>query len=149
VGEENFFLFGKTAAEIDALATEGYFPWELATSVPELPEVLHLVEQGHFSNGEGELFKPLLGNLTGQDPFFVLADFADYLRAQSSVSAAWADRQQWNRMSLLNTARSGFFSSDRSIREYASRIWKAEAFPVTISCGIDEAPSSRSTEAHR
>ena len=137
VGEENFFLFGKTAAEIDALAAEGYFPWELATSVPELPEVLRLVEQGHFSNGDGELFKPLLGNLTGQDPFFVLADFADYLRAQASVSAAWADRQQWNRMSLLNTARSGFFSSDRSIREYATRIWKAEAFPVTISCSIE------------
>jgi glycogen phosphorylase len=137
VGEENFFLFGKTASQIDALAAEGYFPWELATSVPELPEVLHLVEQGHFSNGDGELFKPLLENLTGHDPFFVLADFADYLRAQASVSAAWADRQQWNRMSLLNTARSGFFSSDRSIREYASRIWKAEPFPVTISCSIE------------
>jgi starch phosphorylase len=138
VGEENFFLFGKTATQIDALAADGYCPWELASTLPELPEVLRLVEQGHFSNGDGDLFKPLLENLTGRDPFFVLADFSDYLRAQADVSTAWADRHQWNRMSLLNTARSGFFSSDRSIREYASRIWKAEAFPVTISCTIDD-----------
>ncbi|MCT0200020.1 glycogen/starch/alpha-glucan phosphorylase [Synechococcus sp. CS-1325] len=144
VGEENFFLFGKTAAQIDALAAGGYCPWELATSVPELPEVLRLVEQGHFSNGDGDLFKPLLENLTGRDPFFVLADFSDYLRAQADVSAAWGNRHQWNRMSLLNTARSGFFSSDRSIREYASRIWKAEPFPVTISCAYEDRDHSGS-----
>ena len=82
--------------------------------------------------------RPLLENLTGRDPFCVLADFADYLRVQEQVSRAWADRSAWNRMSLLNTARTGFFSSDRSIREYADRIWKAEAFPVTITCNLDD-----------
>ena len=67
----------------------------------------------------------------------MLADFNDYLRAQGAVDQAWADRPLWNRMSLLNTARTGFFSSDRSIKEYAQRIWKAESYPVTISCETD------------
>jgi starch phosphorylase len=137
VGAENFFLFGKTAEEISALGQEGYRPWELIGSMPELTEILRLIEQGHFSNGDGDLFRPLLQNLTGSDPFFVLADFNDYLRAQGAVDQAWADRPLWNRMSLLNTARTGFFSSDRSIKEYAQRIWKAESYPVTISCVTD------------
>ena len=137
VGEDNFFLFGRTTEEIADLRTNGYRPWERIASIPELPEALRLIEQGHFSNGDGDLFRPLLQNLTGQDPFFVLADFADYMRAQDAVSQAWGDRGRWNRMSLLNTARTGFFSSDRAIRDYAQRIWKAEAFPVTITCELD------------
>ncbi|MCX5930525.1 MAG: glycogen/starch/alpha-glucan phosphorylase [Cyanobacteria bacterium] len=137
VGAENFFLFGHTTDGIEALRAGGYRPWELIHSIPELPEALRLVEQGHFSNGDTELFKPLLANLTGKDPYYVLAEFTDYMRAQDAVSTTWADRTTWNRMSLLNTARTGFFSSDRSIREYAERIWRAEPFPVTISCEID------------
>jgi starch phosphorylase len=137
VGAENFFLFGKNESEIAALHAEGYRPWELIPTMPELGEVLKLVEQGHFSGGDGDLFRPLLQNLTGRDPFCVLPDFADYMRVQDSVSRAWADRRAWNRMSLINTARTGFFSSDRSIKEYASRIWQAEPFPVTISCELD------------
>jgi starch phosphorylase len=137
VGAENFFLFGKTTEEINALHQDGYRPWELIPSLPELGEVLRLIEQGHFSNGDGDLFRPLLQNLTGRDPFCVLADFADYLRAQAAVDAVWADRRRWNRMSLLNTARTGFFSSDRSIRDYAERIWKAEPYPITITCELD------------
>ncbi len=137
VGAENFFLFGHTTDGIEDLRAGGYRPWELIASIPELPEALRLVEQGHFSNGDTELFKPLLGNLTGRDPYYVMADFSDYMRAQDAVSQTWSDRTTWNRMSLLNTARTGFFSSDRSIREYAKRIWQAEPFPVTISCVID------------
>ena len=137
VGAENFFLFGHTTDGIETLRAGGYRPWELISSIPELPEALRLVEQGHFSNGDTELFKPLLANLTGKDPYYVFADFTDYMRAQDAVSTTWADRTTWNRMSLLNTARTGFFSSDRSIREYAERIWRAEPFPVTISCEID------------
>ena len=136
VGAENFFLFGKTTQEIEALRHD-YRPWALIPTQPELGEVLKLIEQGHFSHGDGDLFKPLLQNLTGRDPFFVLADFADYLRAQDAVNRAWADRPRWNRMSLLNVARTGYFSSDRSIREYAAQIWKAEQFPVTITCELD------------
>jgi starch phosphorylase len=137
VGADNFFLFGKTADEIATLHRDGYMPWELIPSIPELGEVLRLIEQGHFSNGDGDLFRPLLQNLTGRDPFFVLADFADYLRAQGEVDRVWADRRRWNQMSLLNTARTGFFSSDRSIKEYAERIWRAEAYPITITCDLD------------
>jgi starch phosphorylase len=138
VGAENFFLFGHTADQLVGLNQNGYRPWEVIPAEPELGEVLRLIEQGHFSQGDGELFRPLLENLTGKDPFFVLADFADYLRVQSAVSSAWANRARWNRMSVLNSARTGFFSSDRSIQEYATRIWQAEKYPVTITCEIDE-----------
>jgi len=138
VGAENFFLFGKTTPEIEELRASGYRPWELLGQLPELEAVLHLVEQGHFSNGDTELFRPLVENLRGQDPFFVFADFAAYMNAQSQVSHAWADRHHWNRMSLLNSARMGYFSSDRSIREYCDHIWKASAFPVKITCQSSE-----------
>ena len=134
VKEENFFLFGNTESEIEALRQSGYNPAEIVSSIPELAEAVRLVESGHFSHGDGELFRPLLDNLTGSDPFFVMADFADYLRVQDEVSRAWSDRQRWNKMSLLNTARAGFFSSDRSIREYCQSIWKVDPLPVEITC---------------
>ncbi len=105
-------------------------------ALPELSEALRLVELGHFSNGDAELFRPIVNNLKGNDPFFVMADFADYLRAQDHVSRAWQNRQEWNRMSLLNTARSGFFSSDRSILEYCKSIWQVNQLPVEITCDI-------------
>ncbi len=134
VGAENFFLFGKTEREIMDLQNNHYDPKSYIQALPELSESLRLIELGHFSNGDTELFKPLLNNLVGNDPFFVMADFADYLRAQDNVSRAWQDPQEWNRMSLLNTARSSFFSSDRSIREYCNSIWNVDAFPVEITC---------------
>ena len=134
VGAENFFLFGKTEREIMDLRNNHYDPKSYIQALPELSESLRLIELGHFSNGDTELFKPLLNNLVGNDPFFVMADFADYLRAQDNVSRAWQDPQEWNRMSLLNTARSSFFSSDRSIREYCNSIWNVDAFPVEITC---------------
>jgi starch phosphorylase len=136
VGAENFFLFGKTVEEIAALKQLGYRPKEVIASMPELSEAIRLIEMGHFSNGDGELFRPLLDNLTGNDPFFVMADFAAYLRAQDAVSRAWTDRMHWNRMSVLNVARTGFFSSDRSIRDYCQDIWNVKAMPVEITCDI-------------
>tara|TARA_Y100001968_G_scaffold1655_1_gene1410 strand:+ start:16455 stop:18974 length:2520 start_codon:yes stop_codon:yes gene_type:complete len=136
VGEENFFLFGKTEAEIMELKNNGYNPEDFIRNSSELLEAIRLVELGHFSNGDSELFKPLINNLRNNDPFFVMADFADYLRAQDEVSKAWHDRKRWNKMSLLNTARSGFFSSDRSIREYCENIWQVKPFPVEINCDI-------------
>ncbi len=132
VGEENFFLFGKTSGEIATLRSGPYHPWEVIAANPLLQEALALVQNGHFSNGDRELFQPLLANLTGSDPFFVLADFDDYLRLQDGVSRAWVDRGRWNRMSLLNAARTGFFSSDRSIREYNERIWQVPPLQVSV-----------------
>ena len=91
-----------------------------------------LIERGHFSQGDTDRFRPLTDQLRGVDPFVVLADFAAYLQAQASVRATWADRRRWNQMALLNTARSGFFSSDRAIGEYAERIWDVTPSPVAI-----------------
>ena len=136
VGGENFFLFGKTVEEITDLKQRGYEPGHFINAMPELKEALRLIEMGHFSNGDSELFRPLLDNLTGNDPFFVMADFADYLRAQEAVSLAWTDRMHWNRMSLLNTARTGFFSSDRSIGEYCKNIWNVDPLNVEITCDV-------------
>ncbi len=136
VGQKNFFLFGKTESEIMQLRNEGYHPSEYINNSIELQETLKLIEVGHFSNGDSELFRPILNILTGSDPFFVMADFADYLRAQDEVSKAWKKSEKWNRMALLNTARSGFFSSDRSIREYCQSIWKVKPLPVEITCEV-------------
>ncbi|TGH27607.1 MAG: glycogen/starch/alpha-glucan family phosphorylase, partial [Aphanocapsa feldmannii 277cI] len=136
VGAENFFLFGKTTEQIAALRYSGYRPWEVADQDPLLSQALKLVEQGHFSSGDWDLFQPLLDNLRSHDSFFVFADFASYLQVQDEVSKAWTDRRNWNRMSVLNTARTGFFSSDRSIQEYCDQIWKAQPFPINISCKV-------------
>ena len=121
VGGENFFLFGHDEKGIAELWQNGYDPKSHMSS--ELWETVNLIKGGHFSQGDKELFRPLLDNLLNHDPFCVMADFSDYLDAQDRVSSAWKDRDRWNRMSLINTARSGFFSSDRSIRDYCKNIW--------------------------
>ena len=138
VKKENFFLFGKTESEIMNLKNNGYSPKTFINKCPELQEVIRLIEIGHFSNGDKELFKPLLNSLTGHDPFFVMADFEDYLNKQDLVSNCWNNKKAWNKMALLNTARSGYFSSDRSIREYCESIWKVSPMPVEITCDIEE-----------
>ncbi len=120
------------------LKNKGYSPKTFIEKSPQLKEVIRLIEIGHFSNGDKELFKPLLNSLTGSDPFFVMADFEDYLKTQEIVSKAWNEKQKWNKMALLNTARSGYFSSDRSIREYCDSIWKVSPMPVEITCDIKE-----------
>jgi starch phosphorylase len=136
VGADNFFLFGRTTEQIADLHRQGYRPWEWVAADPLLDQVFTLIETGHFSGGDGELFKPLVQNLVGSDPYAVIADFAAYLEAQDRVDRAWHERQSWQRMSLLNTARSGYFSSDRAVREYATRIWQTPSVPVEMTCPI-------------
>ena len=138
VKKENFFLFGKTESEIMDLKNNNYAPKTFIDQFPELREVIRLIEIGHFSNGDKELFKPLLNSLTGNDPFFVMADFEDYLEKQDEVSKCWNNKNSWNKMALLNTARSGYFSSDRSIREYCKSIWKVSPMPVEITCDFEK-----------
>ena len=121
VGEDNFFLFGNDEKGIADLWQNGYDPRHHMSS--ELWEAINLIKGGHFSQGDKETFAPLIDNLINHDPFCVFADFSDYLDAQDRVSSAWKDKDRWNKMSLLNTARSGFFSSDRSIRDYCKSIW--------------------------
>ena len=121
VGGENFFLFGNDEKGIADLWNRGYDPKSHMSS--ELWEAVNLIRGGHFSQGDKEIFAPLMDNLMNHDPFCVFADFSDYLDAQDRVSSAWKDKDRWNKMSLLNTAKSGFFSSDRSIRDYCKSIW--------------------------
>ena len=122
VGEENFFLFGNTEDEIAALWANGYDPKEYMSA--GLFEAIELIKSGHFSNGNKNSFNNLISNIMDKDPFCVCADFADYCRAQTVVDTTWGNREEWNRKSLMNIARSGFFSSDRSIQDYCDTIWK-------------------------
>ena len=95
-------------------------------------EVLELVSSGHFSRGDKEMFRPLVDNLLQSDPFLVLADFDDYAACQAKVDTAWTDAARWTRMSMMNTACAGKFSSDRAIGEYCDRIWNAKPVPVSV-----------------
>ena len=129
-GEENFFLFGLTAAEVKETKQAGYHPGDVISGNPELATVLEKIRDGQFSNGDTEVFRQLADNLTYSDPFLVLADYASYIACQEKVDAAWKDTDAWTRMSILNTARSGKFSSDRAIKEYCDEIWNV--MPVNI-----------------
>ncbi|WP_026735132.1 glycogen/starch/alpha-glucan phosphorylase [Fischerella sp. PCC 9605] len=130
VGEENFFLFGLRTEEVYALKARGYNPWEYYNSNPQLKEVIDLIASGIFSHGDTGLFRPLLDSLLYHDPFILLADYQSYIDCQERVSQAYRDQDNWTRMSIVNVARMGKFSSDRSIREYCQEIWNVE--PVTI-----------------
>jgi glycogen phosphorylase len=130
-GDDNFFLFGLTEAEVQRVRREGYRPGDYAHGNNELREVLDLIASGHFSRGDTNMFRPLIDNLLYSDPFLVLADYASYIAAQQKVSEAWQDPHRWTRMSILNTAYAGKFSSDRAIAEYCRNIWNIS--PTRIS----------------
>jgi starch phosphorylase len=129
-GPENFFLFGLTEAEVEQVKRDGYRPSDYIDGNEELQAVLGLIANGQFSHGDTEVFKPLVDNLRHDDPFLVIADYAAYVECQDRVAAAWQDRDAWSRMSILNAARSGKFSSDRAITEYCDDIWNVS--PVTV-----------------
>jgi len=130
VGDENFFLFGHTAEEVAQLSADGYHPMPWLDRNPALRAAMELIASGHFSEGDRDLFQPLLDNLTHHDPFQVVADAADYGRAQNAVDQRWCDQESWSRAAITNTMTCGFFSSDRAISEYAERIWRLEPMRV-------------------
>jgi starch phosphorylase len=130
VGADNFFLFGLTAGEIDELRRAGYDPREWYRRDAELATVIDLVRSGFFSRGDPELFEPLLYGLMNYDPYFVFADFAAYTECQRRVGETFRDRELWTRMAILNTARTGKFSSDRTIREYCRDLWCVQPVPI-------------------
>jgi starch phosphorylase len=130
-GAENFFLFGLTESEVEQIKRDGYRPMDYVDGNDELRTALDLIADGRFSHGDTEVIRPLVDNLRYDDPFLVLADYAAYMQCQDAVSAAWRDTDAWTRMSILNTARSGKFSSDRAITEYSEDIWNV--LPVTVS----------------
>jgi starch phosphorylase len=131
-GPENFFLFGLTADEVTALQGRGYNPRAYYEQDPELRSVLDAVADGTFSAGDRDRFQPLVDHLLGQDAYLLLADYRAYVDAQATVAEAWRDPARWTRMSILNTARAGKFSSDRAVREYCDGIWGIRPVPVAI-----------------
>jgi len=126
VGEENFFLFGLRVEEVVARKAAGYRPREHYEADGELREALDLIASGAFSAGDPELFRPLVDDLLGRDPFLVLADYRAYVDVQERVGRAYRDVEGWTGKSILNVARMGMFSSDRAIREYCERIWHVD-----------------------
>ncbi|MEA3152329.1 MAG: glycogen phosphorylase [Gammaproteobacteria bacterium] len=132
VGAENFFLFGLSAAEVYAHKAQGYRPMDYYNGNQGLRDVIDLIRSGFFSRGDPELFRPLIDGLMYQDPYLLFADFQSYVECQDRVDAVYRDTERWTRMSILNTARSGKFSSDRTIREYCQDIWRVKSVPISL-----------------
>ena len=130
VGKENFFLFGLTATVAVEVKAKGYQPMKYYEANPELRQAIDGIASGQFSLGDRELFRPLVDALLYHDDFLLLADFTAYMKAQDQVKKAYQDVEKWTRMSIFNAARCGFFSSDRSIRQYCQDIWKVEPLKV-------------------
>ena len=136
VGEENFFLFGMTVDDVHAVQEAGYQPWTYYEADPVLRRALDAISAGEYSGGDRTAFSGVVENLVHQDRFMALADFRAYLAAQEQVDAAYLDQDEWSRKAILNVARVGFFSSDRSMRDYLDRIWHCE--PVHIATRFDK-----------
>lgn len=133
VGEENFFLCGLTAEEVYQMKAQGYNPKQYYDQNPELREVLDRIAKGDFSPEDPGLFKPLVDSLLYHDEYMLMVDYASYVDCQDLVSKAYADQENWTKMSILNVARMGKFSSDRTIREYCRDIWKVQPVPIDLS----------------
>ena len=132
VGKENFFLFGLTAEQVQQLKTTGYRPHDYYEQNPRLREVLDFIASGTLASGDANLFGPLVNDLLSNDPFLVLADYQAYIDCQDRVSRLWLDQKAWTRTSILNVARMGKFSSDRSIRDYCEQVWNIRQVSVKV-----------------
>ncbi len=126
VGHENFFLFGLTAKEVFALKESGYNPGQYYEENDELKAAIDAIAEGIFSGGDMEMFKPIVESLLQHDEYLLLADYESYIECQEQAAEAYQDQQWWTKASILNVARCGFFSSDRSIREYCEDIWEVD-----------------------
>jgi starch phosphorylase len=132
VGSENIFIFGKTVDEIQALEKSGYQPWEEYNKSKALQRVLDLIDSGFFNQEDPNMFKPVLDNLLRQDPFFVLADFDAYIKCQEEVEKVYLDSESWTQKAILNVARMGLFSTDRTISQYNNDIWNAPTHSISL-----------------
>lgn len=124
VGHENFFLFGLTTEQVETMLADGHRPRAIYEANPFLREVIDALSSGQFSHGDKSLFRPLLDQLLNNDPYLLLADYQSYIDCQDRVSETWRNQESWTRMSILNAARMGKFSSDRAIHEYSQYIWQ-------------------------
>jgi starch phosphorylase len=132
VGHENFFLFGLTTEQVSQIKTQGYHPWDYYNSNPQLKGAIDQIASGYFSKGDSNLFQPLVESLKNRDDYLLFADYQSYIECQQRVSHAYRDQDNWLKMSILNAARTGYFSSDRTIREYAQDIWHVQPVPVIL-----------------
>jgi starch phosphorylase len=130
IGAENFFLFGLTSQEVEKRKAEGYNPRTVYESSPQLREIIGSLTTGEFSHGDRGLFEPLVQSLLSYDPYMLFADYQSYIDCQDHIDQVFNDPDHWTRMSILNVARVGKFSSDRAIRDYCADIWKT--WPVKI-----------------
>lgn len=130
VGEENFFLFGLTTDQVFDLKERGYNPMDYYLENPELKQAIDSIISGRFSKGDRGLFRPIVDSLLHHDEYLILADYASYVDCQEEAAQVYLDEERWTRMSILNSARCGFFSSDRTIREYCEDIWGVEPIRV-------------------
>jgi glycogen phosphorylase len=126
VGPENFFLFGLNATQVEDLKSSGYCPMDYYNRNKALRGVIDRIQSGFFSGGNSDLFRPLVNSLLYEDKYMLMADYQSYIDCQEKVNALWQDQEAWTRMSLLNVARIGKFSSDRAIQEYCRDIWKID-----------------------
>jgi starch phosphorylase len=130
VGADNFFLFGLTTEQVAACKAVGHNPWHYYDTNPELKRVIDVIASGRFCPEDPNLFLPLLDSLLVDDPYMVMADYAAYIQCQEHVSRCYEDQDRWVRMSILNAARIGKFSADRTIADYARDIWHVQPVPV-------------------
>ena len=130
VGADNFFLFGLTADEVAARKQQGYSPATHHLGDAELMAALDAIASGAFSGGDRDAFEPVIAELLNWDTYLVLPDYRSYVDCHDRAGPAWADQERWTRMSILNSARSGFFSSDRTVRDYCRDIWHVQPVPV-------------------
>jgi starch phosphorylase len=126
VGEENIFIFGLTADQVAAHRRGGYEPRRIIEENPRLESALGAIAKGTFSDGDTNRYRPLLDGVYNGDYFMQAADFGDYLARQRDVGAAYRDKRRWFRSAVLNTANVGWFSSDRTIRQYDRQIWHSQ-----------------------
>ncbi|MCK5468858.1 MAG: glycogen/starch/alpha-glucan family phosphorylase, partial [Cyclobacteriaceae bacterium] len=132
VGEDNFFLFGLKIEQVYALKSQGYNAYSYYESNNDLKKALDMIATGYFSPENRDLFKSIYESLVYQDEYMLLADYQSYIDCQDKVDNVFRDQSKWTEMSILNVARSGKFSSDRTIREYCEDIWKVKPIKVKI-----------------
>lgn len=135
VGAENFFLFGLNADQAACVRAGDYRPRDYYERDEELRAAIDAIAAGAFSNGDRETFAPIVDSIMGRDEYLTLADYRAYVDCQEQVEHTWGDADAWSRMSVLNTARSGFFSSDRTVADYCSSIWRAQPVRVLKATG--------------
>ena len=133
VGADNIFIFGLTEKEVSSLKNNGYNPNKYVKKSPVLQKVMNLIVTNFFCSDQPDLFRPIYDELNGKDEYFLMADFDAYLAGQAAVEKAYTDKFLWTKMSILNVARCGKFSSDRTIIEYAKDIWGIESVPISLT----------------